>query len=146
MKRLKFKSAVRLWVNGLLQKVPWTKYWLIKSSFVWYIDYYYKEHKYIFEKGDQEFILNKIIVPVWFKSDFWSIPRIFWLFFDKTKYVWFLLHDYLYWNKLYNRLVSDEILYKALLVEWASKIEATAIYIGVRIGWWLAYNKKIWIK
>jgi len=68
--------------NWLLQKIPWTDYWEVKKEFVWYVNYETK--------------LSFIIIPEWFKTDFWSVPKFLQNIFSPTKYVWYILHDYLY--------------------------------------------------
>ena len=112
--------------------------------FYWWLDYEKK----------REFVE----VPIGFKSDIGSIPRVFWIFFDKTKYISYIMHDYLYskkWkiqreNKLsninhtrkYTRKEADLIFLESLSVEWAWFIEKICLYLWVRIGGFLSFKKK----
>ena len=123
--------------NWLLRKIPWTKYWEVIQEFVWYLNY---ENK-----------VRKIIVPKWFKTDFGSIPIPMRMFFNPTKYLAYILHDFLYdieWkiisdlsdNKQHNRLEADYILFEALEVEWMNTIWNVIIFIWVRLWWALAYD------
>jgi len=121
---MKFTLAISH--NGLLKKLPNTNLFEVRESFEWYIDYNNKK--------------GKIIVPVGLKTDFWSIPRFLWIFLNPTKYISFILHDYLYKTWLYTRKQSDIILLEALTVEWASKLERIFIYIWVRVFWWIFYK------
>ena len=67
----------RVYRNWDLKKIPWTNYFIITSPFVWSCD---------------EYIIR---VDKWFITDFWSIPSIFFNF-NRTKYISYILHDYLY--------------------------------------------------
>jgi hypothetical protein len=139
MNRYNFTNAVTLWKNGLLEKQPNSKYWIVKKSFYFYIDYENKSAKYVLY--DWYMIKNKIVVPVWFQTDFASSPRLFWLISPPTKYISTIMHDYAYARKLYNRDVCDEIFLNALLVEWCNKFIANLYYIWVRLWWWWWYYK-----
>ena len=68
--------------NGTLRKIPGTDRWVVQEAFVWYIDYENKE--------------RAIIVPAGFGTDFGSIPRILHPILSPTKYIAYILHDYLY--------------------------------------------------
>lgn len=127
----KFTKAVKLWQNWLLMKIPSSDYWVVKKAFYWYIDYKEKD--------------IKITVSKWFLTDFWSVPRILWSIFDKTKYISYILHDKMYSKEFWialTRKQADQILLEALHVEGASFIERTLIYIWVRIWWGLFFKKK----
>ncbi|MBK6388580.1 MAG: DUF1353 domain-containing protein [Rhodoferax sp.] len=65
-----------------LRKIPGTDRWVVQEAFVWYIDYENKE--------------RAIIVPAGFGTDFGSIPRILHPILSPTKYIAYILHDYLY--------------------------------------------------
>ena len=125
---MKFTNAVRLGNNWLLKKLSNTPFWAVCEPFFWYVEYGSKK--------------DKITVPEWFLTDMWSIPRLLWIFFDKTKYISFILHDYLCSNTKYNRKQADLILLEALRIEWASIIERICIYIWVRIGAMFWIGKK----
>lgn len=123
MKFTDAKRKINLEKNGLLQKIPWSKNFITKSEFFWLVDY------------DHEFS-EKIIVPKNFVTDFGSIPRFLWIFFDKTRFVSYILHDFLYskkycWNL--NRKESDKILKEALKVEWMGFFKRNLVYFWVRL-------------
>lgn len=123
---LKYKVASEK--DGTLRKVSWTRKWVVVEPFRWWKEY--DDHS----KGS-------IVVEKDFETDMWSIPRIFWVFLDPTKWLAFVLHDYLYTKITTTRKEADEILFEALLVEGCSKIEAYIIYMWVRIGGWIAWRK-----
>jgi len=138
---MKYTKAIKLWHNWLLKKIPKSNFWEVKEEFYWYIDFENKR--------------GKIIVPVWFKTNFWSIPRLLRIFFDPTKYIWYIVHDYLYseewvielndwWETWYTRKESDQILIATLNLESARIIEKFCIYIWVRIWWFLFYKNFLW--
>lgn len=156
---MKYTSAT-LKKNWLLQKIPWSNYWIVKEEFIWFINYETK--------------LSFVIIPKWFKTNFWSIPKIIQNIFSPTKYLAYVLHDYLYSKdskiiisdhmdsfdkeihslrvlfeennnpKIYakpNRKFADKILIEAIKVEWWIFIERFFIYLWVRIFWFLKFNK-----
>lgn len=126
--------------NMLIKKVPWTNKWKVAEDFFFYDDYDNKEWY--------------ITIPKWFITDFWSIPRFLWLFLNPTKYVSYIIHDYLYSKKaeydwfdfrkfIWAREIADNILLEWLKVEWSGFIERTIIYLWVRFFWWpIFYSKK----
>jgi len=127
--------------NWTLTKQLGNKLWTVDKEFIWYLDYEEKDYYIKVEK--------------WFTSDFWSIPRLLWFIFDKTKFVSYILHDKLYNNHRVWREISpwvyeskeltrkecDMILLEWLNLEWANIFEKTFIYLWVRIGWWLSFKK-----
>ena len=134
---MKFTQAV-LHKNWLLKKIPRSNKWKVETEFVWFIDYNTKK--------------EYVEIHKWFKTDFGSIPKFLQWIFSPTKYLAYILHDYLYsknWcikSKVtisvnYTRKDADLILRKALKVEWASKIERLFIYLWVRLFWWIKYKK-----
>jgi len=135
---MKYTNAIKLWHNWLLKKIPNSNYWEVMEEFCWYINYNNKT--------------KKIIVPVWFKTNFWSIPKPLRIFFNPTKYIWYILHDYLYskeWKIIYfdkyylsyTRKESDLILLETLNLEKANILEKLCIYGWVRIWWFLFFKK-----
>ena len=136
---MKYTKAIKLWHNGLLKKLPNTNYFEVREVFSWFVDYNNKK--------------EIISVSEWFKTNFWSIPKPLRIFFNPTKYIGYILHDYLYsdigvmyntsnWNELYySRKDADQILLATLHLEWAGFIERTLVYIWVRIWWGLFYKK-----
>ena len=124
---IKMKFTIAMKKNWLLKKLPRTDLFEVREEFSWWVDYDNK--------------LNNIMVPKWFKTNFWSIPRTLRVFFSPTKYISYILHDWLYYNSIFfTRKEADKILLEALNVEWASKIEKFFIYSGVRIFGWYFYK------
>ena len=118
---MKFTIAMKN--NWLLKKLPNSKYWVVFENFVWYMNYQTKE--------------TPFIVPVWFKTDFGSIPMVLHNIFNPTRYISYILHDKLMYDVKdwqLTRKQADLILIEALRIEWASKTERICIYIWVRIG------------
>ena len=121
--------------NWTVSKVWWTNYWIVDESFIWYLDY-----------EDKNWWC--IIAEKWFRTNYWSVPRILWSVFDKTKYNMYCLHDKMYstqmkyhiWNKefaLLTRSEADMILLEWIAYEWAWFIERVCIYLWVRAFWWI---------
>ena len=135
---MKFTKAVSLNQEWSLIKRIGTNTFIVDNRFQWWLDYDNKK--------------DRVIVETWFETDFGSIPRLLWIFFNPTRYIAYILHDKLYsdkyitqedWTKRYiTREEADQILFRALLVEWCSETEARFVYIGVRIGWWLRWKKQ----
>lgn len=128
MKRLK---------NWTVRKVSGTPFWEVDEPFFWLQHY-----------NDAWMI----VVEKWFKTNFWSVPRLLWWIFNPTRYNSYVIHDKAYDQKMiYNsssrefRLLTrkecDDMLYDWLKYEWAGFIERWAIYLGVRLWWWVAWNK-----
>lgn len=132
--------------NWSLKKVIWTKYFEITDSYIFRL-FYWK-------------VNYKIEVPVLFLSDFGSIPAIFFNF-DKTKYISYLLHDFLYsyiweiivdddsdlflcelWELLYNQKLADEILIAWLDIEWMNKPWRIIISLWLLIWWRFCFKNK----
>ena len=125
------KAKVKLKENWLLQKIINTNNFLVKSEFFWILDY---------EKENSEII----IVPKDFCTDFWSIPQFLWWFYNPTKYLAYILHDFLYSKKYIwkiDRKESDKILLEALKVEWMNFIKRWLVYLAVRWFGLLFYKK-----
>lgn len=84
-----------------------------------------------------------IKVPQGFVTDFASVPRLFWTIlppwgrYGKAA----VLHDYMYQNVLFNRLLCDSIFYEAMTVLQVPRWQRWIIYLGVRIGGWIPYRK-----
>lgn len=85
---------------------------------------------------------ERIQVPKGQKTDFGSIPRIFWNLISPigrgTR--GYVLHDYLYTVQMYTRSKSDNILLEALEVLGISWITRWTVYLGVRSGGFLAWK------
>lgn len=125
------KAIVRLKENWLLQKVENTNNFLVKSEFFWILDYKVENSE-------------MIIIPKDFSTDFWSIPQFLWWLFNPTKYLAYILHDFLY-SKEYigklNRKDADKILKEALKVEGMWRCWRWLVYLAVRLFWWQFYKK-----
>ena len=134
---MKFTTALAH--NWLLKKIPNSNYFEVREAFSWYVNY-----------EDQ---LELVSVSEWFKSNFWSIPKPLRIFFNPTRYISYILHDYMYseiwamyntktWAELYyTQKDADKILRAALKVEWASFIERWLVYIWVRLWWFLFFKR-----
>lgn len=126
-----------------VRKVSWTQYWVVEESFFWLLRY---DNPYGWiVTAEKNFVTN-----------YGSIPRILRPFFDPTKYNSYVLHDAMYAHKvkyhqankeymLLTRKEADIILLEWIRYEWAWFLERLFIYLGVRIGWWIAWHfwKKI---
>jgi len=101
---LKFTEAIEI---GTVKKIPNTDDWLVKEPFIFYLDYETK---------------NEVItVPNWFKTNFGSIPRLFWWLFNPTWYVSYVYHDHLYGKEWYITIHDDSKISdfsKELLKQW----------------------------
>ena len=127
---MEYTNALKIHKNWLLKKIPWTELFQVQESFIWYLDYDNKQWQ--------------VIVPEWFETNFWSIPRFMRPFINRTKYIAYILHDYLwskdseiiYWNIVFSPtfMESNQILRDAMSVEWAGFFERYIIYI------WLWYT------
>ena len=90
------------------------------------------------EEGSDE----SINVPVGFKTDFASIPRILWGVIPR----WgrygnaAVVHDYCYWSQTYTRKRSDEIFMEGMTVLKVSSLLRHIIYFAVRIFGFLAWR------
>lgn len=84
------------------------------------------------------------------KKGFWwdgaSIPKIFWSVIGDP---WeadiapgALIHDILYGTQYYNRKKTDQILYEVNKINGMNSVKNYAVYNGVRMGGWKAWNEK----
>ncbi len=123
--------------NGSVIKISWTSLWEVERSFFWLLDYFDKEQW-------------MIIADKWFKTNYGSIPRLLRPIFDPTRYNSYVLHDAVYtkqmiyspvcneWTPI-TRSQADLCLLEWLAYEGAWFFERLFIYLGVRIGWWVAW-------
>ena len=84
-----------------------------------------------------------IRVPKGFITDFASVPRIFWAIlppWDKYGKA-AVLHDYLYHSRKFIRILCDVIFYEAMVVLGVSRWKRWLLYLGVRIGGWIPFNR-----
>lgn len=135
---MKFTKAVEFHKNGSLVKEIWKKFFLVNDEFVFFLNYDDKKEFVIVEKG--------------FETDLSSIPRILRPFFDKDRVSW-VLHDWIFTNKKIFFMKewvftgsrkcwffeANRIYYRALLVEWVSRLEAILQLIGLTFGWWVIF-------
>lgn len=90
-----------------------------------------------------ELLKRIILVPVGFKTDLASIPRILWNIlppignYDRAA----VLHDFLYNTGGMKRKDADSVLREAMDVAGVSHFIRWTIYSGVRIGGWVPWNK-----
>ena len=139
---MKYTQAVELHSNGLLRKISYNEF-EVARKFVWYLDYN-KKNTYI-------------IVPEWFITNLGTIPRLMLFFFSPTKFLAYILHDYLYskegviiyhrpkeddYHVPYTRKDADKIMREAIKVEGGLLLERNLIYWWVRIWGFLRYKKK----
>lgn len=87
---------------------------------------------------------TRILVPDGFVSDFASIPRIFWAVIGHPagKYAQAaVLHDFLYRSGYFTRARCDEIFREACEVLGVSRFKTWILWLGIRIGGFLAYDR-----
>lgn len=83
-----------------------------------------------------------IRVPIGFETDFASIPRVP-LIYDTlgdTAHKGATIHDFLYFSAICTRKMADDVLLEAMGVLGMPWWRRWPIYLGVRIGGWLAWN------
>jgi len=132
--------------NWSLKKIIWTKYFEITDNYIFRL-FYWK-------------VYYTITIPVWFVSDFASIPAIFFNF-DKTRYISYLMHDFIYsfiweitleeedsillwelWELVYDQRLADEILIAWLETEWMNKPWRKIVSLWLLIWWRFCFKKK----
>lgn len=88
--------------------------------------------------------LVTVTVPRGFESDGCSLPRFFWRVIGHPFSMQYLkeaiLHDWLYRHQPCNRLLADGI-FRSVLVGRVGPIRRWAIYWGLRLGGWVAWNR-----
>lgn len=84
-----------------------------------------------------------VTVPVGFKSDLASIPRVFWSIYPPFgKYNGaVIIHDYLYTTKILPRNLSDDILFEQMKSDGVDTFTCVLFYITVRIFGGKRYHK-----
>lgn len=88
-------------------------------------------------------ILNKeIVVPKGFKTNYGSIPMFFRNIIqnDGLGTYGYVIHDYLYAKKKYDKKTCDLVLKEALLELGFNKVGANIVYFALQIGGHKAYN------
>lgn len=101
----------------------------------------------IFQVCDHAFryqsdIAGLLTVPVGFKTDFASVPRIgiIYAMLGDTAHEPAVVHDWLYYSGLISRKESDQVLLEAMAVIGLPAWRRWPIYWGVRMGGWYAWN------
>lgn len=105
------------------------KFWVIREKFIYYIGE---------ENSDQ-----KVEVEEGFVTDFASVPRMLWWLLPRWGVYGkaAVVHDYLYWKKIYNRKKSDEIFLEAMKVLKTPKIYYSLLFYGVRFFGWYSWKR-----
>lgn len=90
---------------------------------------------------DSKEIIN---VPHGFITDFASVPRVFWIIFppDGQYTQAAVLHDYLYFKRIYKRKKSDLIFLEAMKVLSVSLWKRRIIFRAVRLFGGFVWKKK----
>lgn len=85
-----------------------------------------------------------ILVPAGFVTDFASVPRIIgaWLLYGGKGKRAAVIHDWTYSSQMVSRSVADAIFEEALKASQYDAWEVKGMYAGVRLGGWVAWNKK----
>ena len=86
-----------------------------------------------------------IDVPIGFRSDFASVPRLLWVFLPPWgKYGnGAVIHDYLYWVRTRPRREADGIFFEAMGVLGVSPVQRYPMYWAVRLfGWWVWWRNQ----
>lgn len=135
---MKFTQAVKLQKNGSLIKKIGTDKFYVDKEFIRYLNF----------ENKKEFV----VVESWFITDFASIPRIFRIFFNPSRYISSILHDKLRESRIIEntdwlwrycgKLESDLIYFSALRTEWVSLFVASLHFLGLFLGWWYLYYFK----
>lgn len=91
---------------------------------------------------------KNVRVPVRFVTDFASIPRVFWSLLPPDGLYTYpaIIHDYLYWEQSVSRDEADLILRFAMEDFKVDAVKIGAIYSGVRLGGWVAWNSNAKLK
>jgi hypothetical protein len=109
------------------------------------IDEHKDHHKLLATFSFHSAILSEtIVVPMGFITDFASVPRIIgaWLLYGGKGKRAAVIHDWLYSTQYVSRKVADAVFEEALKASGYAEWEVAGMYAGVRIGGWVAWNKK----
>jgi len=84
-------------------------------------------------------------VPEGFPTDFASIPRILWIIFppDGQYTQSSVLHDYLYFSRIYKRRKADHIFLESMKVLEVPFWKRHTMYRAVRLCGWIPWKKKL---
>lgn len=100
----------------------------------------------VFEVTGQPFryqsdIVGLVSVPVGFRTDFASVPRIGFIYalLGNTAHQAAVIHDWAYYSDLMDRETADKVLLEAMEATGIEPWKRKAIYWGVRLGGWKAW-------
>lgn len=90
----------------------------------------------------QSDIAGLLTVPVGFKTDFASVPRIgiIYAMLGDTAHQPAVVHDWLYYAGITTRKTADDVFLEAMIASGISAWRRWPIYWGVRAGGWYAWN------
>lgn len=97
-------------------------------------------HPFVYQS---DLLADPIIVPVGFYTDFASVPRFLPLVYaclGDTAHAPAVIHDWLFYCALVPRKRADQILLEAMGVCGLPAWRRWPIYVGVRLGGWVAWN------
>lgn len=117
-----------LFTTPLIAELVGKNKWRIYKKFTYHVNKYPSKEIITIHKG--------------FKTDFASVPRLFWVFIspiDKHGKA-AVVHDYCYKYGYYTRKRSDEIFLEAMIILNVPKWKRIAMYYSVRMfafwAWW----------
>jgi hypothetical protein len=92
----------------------------------------------------QPFCFGDYVVPIGFKTDLDSVPRIpiFYMLFKGRTRCAAIVHDYLY-SRGFDRKAADEIFLQLMELERVRRRYRLPIYAAVRVFGWSRYKKKL---
>lgn len=93
---------------------------------------------YLFE----EWIWEYIDIPEWYKFDWASIPRLFWILFapaEPKTITPAVLHDYLTDIKQFWYFLTHHYFYVALRISWNGRFKSSIFFIWVCLFGWISY-------
>jgi len=84
-----------------------------------------------------------VTVPIGFKTDFASIPRIARVLINRNgkSREAAVVHDYLYKRHIYSRKIADHIFLEAMQDSDVNVFVRRSMYMAVRAGGWIFFNK-----
>lgn len=112
----------------VVSPLPDGRTWVIRSDFGYDVG----------EEGSGD----TVNVPVGFKTDFASVPRLLWIVIPRwgTYGNAAVVHDYLYWSQERPRREADQIMREGMRVLGTGGIKRAVIYRAVRWFGWYAWR------
>lgn len=92
---------------------------------------------------ESDLLGRRIIVPARFVTDLGSVPQVLWSVvppIGKADCA-FVMHDWCYQTGMVTRDQADGAMREAMRVCNVRKALSTAIYVGVRVGGWVSWNR-----